>query len=111
MYIFDKLWDLLTFLLLRRKKKRRRNTDSAGDLDAEAEAASVSLYPEYCQRSNEEDAFLEIAQDFGDLISPQEAETGEQHKLPPPPPGFQVSLCVQSPKKVFPYKLCEYAIE
>ena len=80
--------------MFRRKKKRRRNPisgaggddddiDAADALTAAAETASVSLYPEYCQRSNEEDAFLEIAQDFGDdPIVPQ--------KLPPPPPGFQV---------------------
>ena len=89
--------------MLRRKKKRRRNPNSGADGDddidadamtAAAETASVSLYPEYCQRSNEEDAFLEIAQDFGDdLIVPQAetAATGEeQQRLPPPPPGFQV---------------------
>ena len=87
--------------MFRRKKKRRRNPNSGADGDGDddvdadamtamaAETASVSLYPEYCQRSNEEDAFLEIAQDFGDLIAPH-AETGEQHRLPPPPPGFQV---------------------
>ena len=83
--------------MFRRKKKRRRNPNSGADGDGDdddvaadamtamaAETASVvSLYPEYCQRSNEEDAFLEIAQDFGDdPIVPQ--------KLPPPPPGFQV---------------------
>ena len=74
------------FAFFRRKKKRRRNHNSGDDneLDDADGAASVSLYPEYCQRSNEEDAFLEIAQDFGDLV-------GEQHRLPPPPPGFQVS--------------------
>ena len=91
--------------MFRRKKKRRRNptsgADDGDDIDADAmtamaaETASVSLYPEYCQRSNEEDAFLEIAQDFGDdLIVPQAetAATGEEERqrLPPPPPGFQV---------------------
>ena len=90
--------------MFRRKKKRRRDPNSGNegddDVDADAmtamaaETASVSLYPEYCQRSNEEDAFLEIAQDFGDdLIVPQAetAATGEeQQRLPPPPPGFQV---------------------
>ena len=93
--------------MFRRKKKRRRNPNSGADGDDDdvaadamtamaAETASVSLYPEYCQRSNEEDAFLEIAQDFGDdLIAPQAetAATGEEEerqRLPPPPPGFQV---------------------
>ena len=91
--------------MFRRKKKRRRNPNSGAEGDdddigadamtAAAETASVSLYPEYCQRSNEEDAFLEIAQDFGDdLIAPQAetAATGEEERqrLPPPPPGFQV---------------------
>ena len=96
--------------MFRRKKKRRRNPNSGADGDGDdddvaadamtamaAETASVvSLYPEYCQRSNEEDAFLEIAQDFGDdLIAPQAetAATGEEEerqRLPPPPPGFQV---------------------
>ena len=89
--------------MFRRKKKRRRNPNSGADgdddIDADAmtamaaETASVSLYPEYCQRSNEEDAFLEIAQDFGDdLIVPQAemaAAGEEQQRLPTPPPGFQ----------------------
>ena len=84
------------FSLFRRKKRRRRKpncgdggVDDDVDLGADvmsAASASVSLYPEYCQRSNEEDAFLEIAQDFGDLIAPNQT----QKELPPPPPGFQV---------------------
>ena len=92
------------FSLFRRKKKRRRKpncsdggVDDDVDLGADvmsAASASVSLYPEYCQRSNEEDAFLEIAQDFGDdLIVPQAeiaAAGEEQQRLPTPPPGFQV---------------------
>ena len=96
------------FSLFRRKKRRRRKpncgdggVDDDVDLGADvmsAASASVSLYPEYCQRSNEEDAFLEIAQDFGDLIVPH-AETGEQHKLPPPPPGFQVRSSANVVKK------------
>ena len=50
----------------------------------------MSVYREYCHRSDdEEDAFLEIAQDFGDIVA-QTAAGEECHKLPPPPPGFQV---------------------
>ena len=77
-------------MLFRRKKKRRRNPSSGDgdddfDLDADAMSA-IAAASVYCQMSNEEDAFLEIAQDFGDLIAPNQT----QKELPPPPPGFQV---------------------
>jgi hypothetical protein len=97
--------DSVCQMALRRKRKRKKRRRKAHEDDEDDDddgsvlpsSTAVSLYREYCHSPDggliEDDVFLEIAQDFGDVIVPGGMAAAADAKvlLPPPPPpeGFQ----------------------